>query len=431
MEMSSAEIRELELVRTHTRGLVAEGLKVVGSADFGHGFRSDGRLHLVAADIGGFLSFDGATLLNRDGAIIGDRLRVKESVLFRAGFTAEGEIRLINASIQGDLSAQGGTFRNPGKEALDARNATIGGNVFLNRDDRLKTSFTVSGQVVLAGAQIGRNVDLTNARFESGSGLILQGATIKGDLSWTDCAAGAVEHVTVNLRDASVNAIGDNLACWPGSGQLHLDGFRYRRFSVGPRDATNRLAWVRRQPVVIPDPYQQLARVLVDAGDPAGSREVLINLEFDRRNAERPNAILRVWNWLLDLTTGYGYAAWRSLYPALAIVAHGWVLFILGFRSGIITPSDMAAYQAFEDSSRAPSYYPRFSAAIYSLDAFLPVVTFGQKAYWMPNANRGAVWVGGLTSGWFLRLYLWLHIAFGWLLTTLVVAGLTGLLKSG
>jgi hypothetical protein len=442
MELSSAELRRLQLVGTYTHGLVAENLKVTETVDLAYGFRSDGPINLVAAVIGGFLSFDGATLHNPGGAaIMADRLRVKESVFFRSWdspdgrsitFTADGEVRLINASIQGDLNAHGGTFRNPGNEALDAQGATIGGNVFLDRDDRLKKPFTASGQVVFLGTQIGRSVYLTNARFEAGSALILQGATISGAFVWIDCTAPAtVEHVTLSLRDASAGAIADRPDCWPAAGNLHLDGFRYRRFSVGPRDAVSRLTWLRRQPVMIPDPYQQLARVLVDAGDPAGARDVLINLEFDRRAAEHHNFALRLWNWVMKLVTGYGYAAWRAVFPAAAIITLGWILFQLGFRSGLVTPSDSAAYRAFEESGRAPSYYPRFSGAVYSLDTFLPVITFGQKTYWMPNANRGAVWVGTLTSGWFLRLYLWIHIAFGWLLTTLVVAGLTGLLRSG
>lgn len=442
MDLSSAELRALDLVGTHTHGLVAENLKVFGSVNLAHGFRSDGQIVLIAADIGGFLSLDGATLHNPRGyAMIADRLRVKDSVFFRgwetpdrktATFTADGEVRLINASIQGDLNAHGGTFRNPGREALYAEGATIGGHVFLDRDNDLKKSFTASGQVVFLGAQIGRDVYLTNARFEAGSPMVLQGATIKGALEWTDCAAPAtVEHVILSLRDASVGAIADSRDCWPAPGHLHLDGFRYRRFSVGPRDAGSRLTWLRRQPVMMPDPYQQLARVLVDAGDPAGAREVLINLEFDRRAAEHQNFALRLWNWVIKLSTGYGYAAWRAVFPAVAIITLGWVLFLIGFRNGLVTPSDSAAYQVFEKSGRAPSYYSRFSGAIYSLDTFLPVINFGQKAYWVPNANRGAVWIGTLTSGWFLRFYLWVHIAFGWLLTTLVVAGLTGLLKSG
>lgn len=435
MELSSAEIAELQFVGTHTRGLVAENIKVLGNADFVYGFRAEGRIHLVGADVGGFLSFDRATLRNPGSAtIIGDRLRVKASVFFRDGFVAHGEVRLLNAAIQGDLNGHGGTFINPGGVALEAGGATVGGHVHLNKDDRLNKNFAATGGVSLMGAQIGGNVYLNNARFEPGSYLNLRAAAVKGLLAWTKCEDQArVEHVTLDLRDASVSSIVDSSNCWPLPGKLFLDGYRYRRFTEGPRDAGSRLRWVRRQPAVIADSYQQLARVLNDAGDPAGARDVLINLEFDRRLAERPNWFLWLWNWVLALTIGYGYAAWRALFPAIAIVALGSMLFLRGFRSGVVSPSDKDAYGAFavDPQRAAPRHYPKFSAVMYSLDTFLPIVDFGQKAYWMPNPNRGAVWMFGLTSGWFLRLYLWGHIAFGWLLTTLVVAGITGLVKTG
>jgi len=35
----------------------------------------------------------------------------------------------------------------------------------------------------------------------------------------------------------------------------------------------------------------------------------------------------------------------------------------------------------------------------------------------------------GLGGGSWLRVYLWVHIASGWLLTTLLVVGLTGLVR--
>ncbi len=64
MELSSAEIPEISFTKTQMRGLVAEHLRVTGSFGLDHGSHSQGRIHLVDADIGGFLSFDGATLTN-------------------------------------------------------------------------------------------------------------------------------------------------------------------------------------------------------------------------------------------------------------------------------------------------------------------------------------------------------------------------------
>jgi hypothetical protein len=55
------------------------------------------------------------------------------------------------------------------------------------------------------------------------------------------------------------------------------------------------------------------------------------------------------------------------------------------------------------------------------LDTFLPIISFGQEGSWYPKASG---WYGYGTLG-----YLWAHIAFGWVLTTLGVLGVTGLVR--
>jgi hypothetical protein len=220
------------------------------------------------------------------------------------------------------------------------------------------------------------------------------------------------------------------------SKKLFLDGFRYRRFARGPTDAATRLKWVHLQPAVFADSYQQLARVLSDQGNPAGATDVLIQLERDRREAEHPNLFFMSWNAILEWTVAYGYSPWRAALPATVIVVIGWILFLVGYRSGIVLPSDKDAFASLgkgrsymEYRGLLPSHYPAFSAFVYSLDSFVPIVDLGQKKSWLPSATRGAQAGWGITTGWWLRTYLWLHIAFGWLLTTLVVAGVTGFVK--
>ena len=44
-----------------------------------------------------------------------------------------------------------------------------------------------------------------------------------------------------------------------------------------------------------------------------------------------------------------------------------------------------------------------------------------QGRFWLPKA--GTAW------GWAVMGYLWLHILLGWVLTTVAVAGLTGLVR--
>jgi hypothetical protein len=47
----------------------------------------------------------------------------------------------------------------------------------------------------------------------------------------------------------------------------------------------------------------------------------------------------------------------------------------------------------------------------------------------LPNANRGPELLN-IKAGGLLRLYLWVHITMGWAITMLLVAGLTGLIRT-
>jgi hypothetical protein len=62
-----------------------------------------------------------------------------------------------------------------------------------------------------------------------------------------------------------------------------------------------------------------------------------------------------------------------------------------------------------------PSQLPTFHPLIYALDLLLPIVNLGQEVAWVPH-------------GWAER-WAWGLIVAGWLLTTVVLAGLTGILK--
>jgi hypothetical protein len=428
INLSEAELTEIELTGTHVPQVIAEHLRTTGSADFGHGFSSS-YIHLVDAQIGGFLSFDGARLSNPDVVVMADGLKVASSVTFRAGFVSEGEVRLLKAQIGRNLDAHGGKFLGSAKGAFTGDGSVIGGDVFFHRDEDLDHNFVSAGMISLINTQIGGDIYLNDAEFLRGSTLDLHGATIRKRLLWQTCKRAPVGDVRVDLTDASAGTLADAEACWPQPGHLFLDGFQYRRFDRGvPQDAAARLRWVARQQNASPVVYRQLAQVLSDSGDPGGSRRVLIALEFARRANDR-GVLATLWNWTLDLTIGYGYATWRAAAPAFAVILIGWFIFSRAYRSGGITPSDKDAAAAFVNRD-APTLYPPFSALMYTLDSFLPIINFGQKQRWEPNANCGATWWPCRTAGWYARAYLWLHIGLGWLLTTLFVAGITGIVQT-
>ncbi len=160
------------------------------------------------------------------------------------------------------------------------------------------------------------------------------------------------------------------------------------------------------------------------------SGRVLVAMENQRRKYGELNFLSWLWRWILRLTIGYGYRPWYALLWGIGFVVLGASFFSLGYRWGDMTPKDAEAYKQFKTNIPAqrnhdglPPNYIEFSAPIYSLDAFLPIVNLGEKDQWMPNRHKG-------DFGKFLRIWLWIHIGLGWLLTTLFVAGLTPVIRS-
>ncbi len=116
----------------------------------------------------------------------------------------------------------------------------------------------------------------------------------------------------------------------------------------------------------------------------------------------------------------------------------GAMLFKWAYRAGVMTPSEPDAYEAFAHSGRPPVHYPHFNAFVYSLENILPVVDLHLEMHWRPNARERVVrdpssgeWgtTNATLAGKLLRWYLWFHILGGWVLTPLLFAGLSGLIR--
>jgi hypothetical protein len=76
--------------------------------------------------------------------------------------------------------------------------------------------------------------------------------------------------------------------------------------------------------------------------------------------------------------------------------------------------------------------YPKFHGLVYSAEFFVPIVDLRQRGYWAPTENRGHAIVKchmNLRWGYLLTIYFWLQTFLGWVLTTLWIAGLTGLVR--
>jgi hypothetical protein len=234
------------------------------------------------------------------------------------------------------------------------------------------------------------------------------------------------------LRDASVGFIVDQERGWPPPGKLVIDGFVYSSFDVhpgdSPWDAHTRLRWLALQPPGFHlQPYRQLAKVLRQSGDDPGAIQVLMAEEDARyRQFELPG---RIAGDFLRATIGYGYKPLRTVGWSLLVVLIGWSVVGLAKRAGVMRPT----WPENAPHSSEP-HYEDLHAFLYSLDAFLPFVNLHQEHYWWPNSQlSGECAILGHQfnlRGSLVRYYLWLQVISGWLLSAILVAGVTGLMRS-
>ena len=415
INFQEAQIVALYMPGTHTGPLSADGMKTDGPVCLRNDFKAEGEVRLLGAMVGGDLDCKDGHLINKNGiALNAADLKVDGGVFLRDGFKAEGAVDLRGATVCGSLACDNSQFINKGGDALSADGLKVEGRA------SLRNGFKAEGTVSFVGA------------------------TIRGSFYLTDIDS--PEEMTLDLASAKVGTLGDEQDGWPESGRLLLHGLEYKEiFDESPRDAKTRIEWLRRQDGFWPQTYEQLAKVLRESGDSAGARDVLVakNKDKAKRSKTKLTFTEKCWYWFFGPLIGYGHKPWLAIHLALVIILFGSIFFKEGYSHGLITPLSDSAYTSEGDSGilapgdtnrRISEVYPVFNSLVYSIDVFIPVVDLRQAKYWLPNANRGpelvptnsvALCTGGLLLGW-----LWLETACGWVLTTLFLVGLTGLVRT-
>jgi len=368
-------------------------------------------------------------------ALSADGMEVNGNLILGSGFRAEGEVVLIGAQIRGDMDCTGGNFNSPSVEnargsgrALSAHGTTVKGNVFV------RGGFCSNGEVSFSGASIGGNLEGTNAEFRGE--LNLEAAKIKGALMLSNLAH--PQDLQLTLTNASAEALADDAAAWPLPGKIALDGFVYKRFSgLAPKNHKSRLAWVSLQAPFLPAPYRQLAAVLEDEGEKTGSIRVLYELEnrLRRRDHRLSSAFLK--NPALKWAVGYGYYPMRAFWWLAGLILIGIALYTAAFMAGCITPTEKEAYGLFKATAQLPPHYESFHASIYSVENSLPFLKLGQVEHWQPDPHpqkcvrhisfrKTTFWISLAATA---QLYRWIQISFGWILGIFFVGGVTGIIR--
>ncbi|UNZ20985.1 oxidoreductase [Streptomyces sp. 891-h] len=360
-------------------------------------------LSLINAHVSGAVILNGAEITApEEWAVSAGGLVAEGGVYCKDGFVAHGEVRLMGAQLPGGLHMQGARLERPGGSGVALRVDNAAASTV-----DLSGGFSASGTVRLRGARITDSLTLAGAVLNGppdGHGPVLEAAlmqVVDFDLTLARPPSGIVD-----LRGAQVSYLHDNDHSWPAV--VELDGFVYgsikedeageRREAVGRRDSVaRRVAWIRRSPGYSPQPYEQLAVWYRRAGHDDDARRVLLAKQRHRRRALPPAA--RAWGHLLDVTVGYGYRPWLAGVWLLALILVGTLSF------------STASPHPVKQGEGAP-----FQPLVYTLDLLIPIGGLGQRTAWYWSNDS-------------LQLLSYLLIAFGWVLTTAVIAGVTRTLQ--
>jgi hypothetical protein len=287
----------------------------------------------------------------------------------------------------------------------------------------------------ISRASIDGSLDLTGMSIlnPGRDALLCEKMKVKGQL---DLRPGFMTNGGIDLRDATVGKYLDAEASWKSATRLRLEGLSY--VAIHPADADERLRWLRhgksepnnagpeREPVSF-QPYEQLIQTLKKQGHEHDAREIAIEKQVYNGKYGIKSWKNRWKHMLYGATIRFGYRPQRALMFAPVFVVAMCVVFHTGAEN-LMVPVNEKAATAFANGGELPPGYPPFSPLAYTLESFIPLLTLQQKATWRPN-ERATCSQGPRACGSLLGTYVGLHMAAGWIITTLAVAGFTGLVR--
>lgn len=469
-------------LRPHSRGVHLQGAVIDGPINL-EAARIDFPIRLISCALTGrlklrdaelrTLSLRGCELVGGGGSdpvLSADRAHFRGDLVLSRGFRAAGLTSLIGAFVEGDAHFQGGRFEAAKNVAINARRLRVAGDL------NLSDGFRAMGSTLLMNARIQGDLRCNRGQFAGRDvvALRLTGAEIDGVLVMRDRPTSQDGKLDMFegrliLTAARARSIVDHPDCWPKPGDLSIEGFVYQRLGrTTPTDARVRRRWLLRQRTedlgreFKPQPWEQLERVLTAQGLTIDAKRVGVYKERARRAAGAVPWHLRPLHRLYGMTVGYGYFTSRAIFFSAVLVVLGALMFGAVWRAGAMVPAhevllddeawtDCAATAPNPSTcwlSRLPGKdYEAFSAALYSLDVFLPIVSLEQEPAWTPSAARGdrlgdsalgqALSDAGLSWPWLAEqrlggvawIYRIVHEALGYILSAFAVAGAARLVR--
>jgi hypothetical protein len=330
----------------------------------------DGELNLNRASTGNQLNLIGSTvtgLLNLNSVRVGQNLHMENKAHF-------AEINLVGGHVSGQFNVNGSTV-----------SGKLQGN-YINVEQAAFLGATFDDQIVLVSAKFGQDLSLSGGVFKNN--VYLTGAQIAGVLGlekakWLDDAQ-------LFLDDGSAGGI-DLSDSWPDN--IFLNSFTYRNLShLDKYNSEQAATWFGKQ-AYAPQPYEQLATVLQANGSIDDATD--IRYAGKDREYQAATGLRRVWLFLLKYSIGFGYHLEYAFAWALGFVLLGWgVLYATGQRNK----------------------HGMTLGLTYSFDMLLPLVQLDKKH-------------DDIDLDPWPRRYFYAHKLVGVLLTSFIVAGISGLTK--
>lgn len=440
--------------------LVCDGVTVGNAIFLRRGFSSNGAARFVNAKAGTQFACDGATFTCASRpALLCEAIQIGADVFLTDGFSAVGDILFTRARIGGAVTIKDcllGGSSDDKKSPKENQGLTFRTPLEAKRGD-FKISFR--------SASVGSTFSIRNVNYERK-------------------AAGIFD-----LSDAHANALADDLSYWSNPGvTIALDGFVYRRFAENaPTKWKTRRDWLLRQPDehigrgFRPQPWIECATALRNMGHDGNALRIDESREWVRITSYAPKwmkiqyvkevspfalifdiltILSRGLGWLTDFifgtSTGFGRAHWRAFLTGAIVVMIGARIYGDAFENGRLIRDPESNFRTYDDlnstipvvNKSAKTPYPAFDAFLYSLDVFLPIVDLRQSKYWLPgdfeeltlapdaliehssskNSSPNKKVAELRPEHIWLWRWTWFEILMGWVLTTVIVAGFTGIL---
>lgn len=363
----------------------------------------EGNIYMQSTNIGGQLNLNRASF---GGTVKLNVCKISRSLLMRDGAYFKENVILGSINIESQLDMSDSVFI----KSIQMERVMIKEDCFIENSKMF-------GELIVGWCEVGGELVIWKSIVKTvrlGGSIFTKGLS----LGWRrgtkpDWLGGG----KLDLRNTKIGYLADRVKSWPD--EIDLEGCVYNRLGglkdeaeqeTSRRPASWYIDWLSRHQPYSPQPYEQCAKVLGQAGQPDKSNAVLYaGKNRERRELTwRSSFIRKSWLSLMWLTMGYGFG-WRYVWSLL------WAAVLVAVGVGILDEQQVGYWPADSEQmiTKVLSVGERWS---YSLGTFLPAMTLEE---WHKKIE-----LYGYVMAWFAFLKI-----SGYGLLSLIVARITGVTK--